>query len=107
MLRIAKKNAEMVTENERWRTRALDRTEWGTCGNRSQDQTYRVASADEGDTFMTSAEEIKSLNTVKTSHRIFSVRITVTPICCMLRGRTEGVILSSNLTPSHSLDSHA
>jgi hypothetical protein len=28
MLRIAKKNAEMVRENERWRTRALDRTEW-------------------------------------------------------------------------------
>jgi hypothetical protein len=56
---------------------------------------------------MASAEEMKSLNTVKTSHRIFSVRITVTPICCMLRGRTGEVILSSILTPSHSLDSHA
>ena len=78
----------------------------GTCGNRSQDQTYRVASADEGDTFMTSAEETKSLNTLKTSNSIFSVRITVTP-CCMLRGRTGGVILSSNLTLSHSLDSDA
>jgi hypothetical protein len=78
-----------------------------TCGKRSKDQTQRVASADKGDTFMTSAEKTKSLNTVKTSHRIFSVRITVTPICCMLRGRTGGVILSSHLTLSHSLDSHA
>ena len=28
MLRIAKKDAEMFTEQERMRTRALDRTEW-------------------------------------------------------------------------------
>jgi len=27
-LRIAKKNAEMFTENERWGTRAMDRTKW-------------------------------------------------------------------------------
>jgi hypothetical protein len=28
MLRIAEKHAEMITENGRWRKRALDRTEW-------------------------------------------------------------------------------
>jgi hypothetical protein len=28
MLRIAQKHAEMITENEIWRTRALDKTEW-------------------------------------------------------------------------------